>query len=214
MKPLREWKLYAITDRALSKGRSQEEVIRSAILGGADVIQLRDNEASARAMYQEALTLRDLTRTMNIPFIINNRVDVAMAVNADGVHIGQDDLPASAARRLLGPDKIIGFSTHSIEEARAALDEQIDYLGIGPIFPTETKKTHAPVGVSLISQVKVFARVPIVAIGGIKEENISQVFRAGADIAAVISAVVSAEDVEASTRNLKAKIMSIASKNP
>jgi thiamine-phosphate pyrophosphorylase len=209
MKPLCEWKLYAITDRALSRGRSHQDVIRSAILGGADVIQLRDTRASTADVYREALVLRKLTRTMETPFIINDRVDIALAVDADGVHLGQADLPVSVARRLLGPDKIIGLSTHSLEGLRAASGDEIDYLSIGPIFPTKTKQTHTPVGTRLIQEGKELIQVPIVAIGGIKENNITEVLRAGADIVAVISAVVSADDVEESARNLKRKLVSI-----
>ena len=212
MKPPHEWKLYVITDRVLSRDRSHVDVIRSAVLGGADVVQLRDNDAPAQVLYREALVLRDLTLAMDVPFIINNSVEVALAVDADGVHIGQDDLPVSAARRLLGRDKMIGVSSHSIDQARIACDEGIDYLGLGPIFPTETKKTQPFVGVGLISEVKSFARIPLVAIGGITEENVTQVFRAGADIAAVISAVVSAEDIEAQARKLKRKILSLNSR--
>jgi len=210
MNPPRKWNLYVITDRRLSRGRSHEMVIRSAILGGADVIQFREKDSSTAEMYREACLLRTVTRELNIPFLINDRLDIALAVDADGVHLGQDDLPVSVARRILGPEKIIGISTHSLDQVRAAAREAVDYIAIGPIFPTQTKQIDRPLGVGLVSQAKAITNVPLVVIGGINEKNIDEVFRAGADIAAVISAVVNAEDIEKSTLRIKQRIVSSA----
>ena len=181
-----------------------------AIRGGADVVQLRGKDLSSAELYLEALALRRLTRSLGVPLIINDRVDIALAVDADGVHLGQDDLPVAAARRLLGPDKIIGLSTHSLEQVRAACAQDIDYLSIGPIFPTRTKLIEGPLGLDLVREARTFVRVPIVAIGGISEKNIAEVRRAGADIAAVVSAVVGAADVEAGARTLKQMLLSAA----
>jgi thiamine-phosphate pyrophosphorylase len=206
MKRIEEWRIYVITDRSLSKGRSNEEVIRQAILGGADVVQLRMKETSTVELYREAVLLRTLTRAMDTPFIINDRVDVAMAVDAEGVHLGQDDLPISIARRILGPQKIIGASTHSLEQVRGATREKPDYVSVGPIFSTTTKEAGPPVGVDLIRKAKEKNTVPIVAIGGIRLENVTEVLHAGADVVAVVSAVVGADDIEGTLQSFKAKI--------
>ena len=208
MKPVDEWSIYVITDRALSKGRSHEEVVRRAILGGVDVVQLRDKEAPTAQLYREALLLRDMAKKMNIPLIINDRVDVALAVDADGVHLGQDDLPLSIARRMLGPEKIIGISTHSFQQARAASLTNPDYISIGPIYPTKTKETGPAVGVEIIRLIKDTTPIPVVAIGGITLENVGEVSQSGADCVALISSIVSAEDIEATARAFKAKMTS------
>ena len=209
MKRVDEWKVYIITDRELSRGRSNEEVIRQAICGGADAVQLRDKGASTVELYKEAVVLRSLTKNMDTSFIINDRVDVALAVDADGIHLGQDDLSVSAARRILGSDKIVGLSTHSFQQAHAASEEKVDYISLGPIFQTQTKETDQPVGVSLIRRVKESVSLPVVAIGGIREDNVKEVLRAGATCVAVISAAVSADDIEASVRRLKQKVSAV-----
>lgn len=206
MKSIDKWKVYVITDRALSKGRSNEDIIHKAILGGADVVQLRDKGASSVDLYREAVLLRELTKRMDVPLIINDRVDVALAVDADGVHLGQDDLPLNVARHMLGQDKKIGASTHSLEQAQRAAREKPDYLSVGPIFPTTTKDAGQPVGVSLIRKIKESIDVPIVAIGGIRLDNVHEVVQAGTDAVAVISAVVNADDVEGAVRDLKSRI--------
>ena len=203
MKRVEEWKIYVITDRRLSKGRTNEEVLRRAISGGADVVQLRDKEAPTAVLYEEALRLRNMTKTMDIPFVINDRVDIALAVGADGIHLGRDDLPVSIARRLLGPDKIIGISTHSLAQAQSASLERPDYISIGPIYSTKTKEAGPPLGVDIIRQIKESIALPVVAIGGISLENVSEVFRSGADCVALISSIVSAEDVEGTVQSFK-----------
>ena len=209
MKRIHEWKLYVVTDRGLSKGRSNEVVIRQAVLGGADVIQLRDKETSTAKLYREAVLLRNLTKAMDTPFIINDRVDIASAVDADGVHLGQDDLPVSIARRILGPDRIIGVSTHLFQQALDACKEEVDYISVGPIYSTTTKNAGPPVGLNLLRQVKENVSLPVVAIGGIGVDNVLEVLRAGADMVAVVSAAVNADNIEASVRTLKTKITSV-----
>ena len=199
------WRLYVITDEKVSRGRSHLQVAEAAIAGGADVLQLRDKEAGGGRLYQVALQLRKLTRDAKVPFIVNDRLDIALAAGADGVHVGQDDLPASVVREFLGPGRILGVSVDTEEEAALAVGAGADYLGIGPVFEARGTKADAglPVGVERISRIRRHCPLPIVAIGGIGPGNARKVREAGADAAAVISAVASAEDIEKAARRLK-----------
>jgi len=199
------WRLYVITDERLGGGRSHLQIAEAAIRGGADVIQLRDKTASSRRLYDIALQLRRLTREAKVPFVVNDRLDVALAADADGVHIGREDLPASVVRRILGPGKILGISAETVEEALAAEKVGADYLGVGPVFEARGTKADAgePLGLDLIARIRRECRLPIVAIGGIHAENARSVRDAGANAAAVISAVSSAEDVAQAARRLK-----------
>lgn len=199
------WRLCVITDELVGRGRSHLRIAEEAIRGGADVIQLRDKTASGHRLYEVALTLRKLTRDAKVPLIVNDRLDVAMAVDADGVHVGQQDLPASAARRILGSGKILGVSAETAEEALLAEKDGADYLGVGPIFEARGTKVDAgaPLGLELIERIRRHTRLPIVAIGGINAENARQVREAGADAAAVISAIVAEDDIVQATRRLK-----------
>ena len=203
-----DFHLYVITEHSLSCGRSNEEVVEEAIAGGADAIQLRDKGYTGKQLLQEALKLRDITRKSGVPFIINDRVDVALAVDADGVHLGQDDLPLVWARKLLGNGKIIGISAHNLEKAMQAEKDGADYIGIGSAFPTTTKPDARPlVGLELIADIKRNVNIPVVAIGGIREENVAQVAEAGADCIAVISAVVSATNIRKAAENLRERFL-------
>lgn len=199
------WRLYVISDERLGRGRSHVEIADAAIRGGADVIQLRDKTASGRRLYEVALRLRALTREAGVSFIVNDRLDIALAAGADGVHLGPEDLPASVARGILGPGKILGISAETVEEAVRAEKEGADYLGVGPVFEARGSKEDAgePRGPELIARIRGGCRLPIVAIGGIGAENARKVREAGADAAAVISAVVSAEDIAEAARRLK-----------
>ena len=199
------WRLHVLTDRKTSRGRSHLQVAEAAIAGGADVLQLRDKEASSGQLYREGLLLRKLTRDAKVPFIVNDRLDIALAVDADGLHVGQTDLPASVARRILGPGKILGVSVETVEEAIRAEKDGADYLGVGPVFEARGTKpdTCEPLGVDCIARIRRHCRLPIVAIGGINAENARKVREAGADGAAVISAIVSADDISQATRKLK-----------
>lgn len=183
--------IYPITDTRIS-GISHAEQVRRLIAGGARLIQLRDKHASSSDFYAAALKSVRIARKHGVRIVINDRVDIAMTTGADGVHLGQDDLPADAARRLLGDDAIIGISTHSLQQALDAVSAAIDYIGVGPIFPTQTKDRPDPVvGVELVKNIRAkIGSLPIVAIGGIDEANIRQVLKAGADSAAVISSLV------------------------
>jgi thiamine-phosphate pyrophosphorylase len=200
-----QWRLYVITDEKVSRGRSHLQIAEAAILGGADVLQLRDKEASSGRLYRVALQLRKLTRDAKVPFIVNDRVDVALAADADGVHVGQSDLPASVVRQLMGPARILGVSVDTVEEAVLAEKDGADYLGVGPVFEARGTKPDAgePVGVDRIARIRLHSRLPIVAIGGIDAENARKVREAGADAAAVISAIGSADDIALAARRLK-----------
>ncbi len=195
--------LCVITDAGLSRGRSHLEVVRAAVRGGATLVQLREKNASTRAMVELGQELRGLTRKAGVPLIVNDRVDVALAADADGVHVGQDDMPATLARRIIGPNMILGVSATSFEEALRAEQDGADYLGVGPIFATGSKADAAPpMGLDGLSAVATRVSIPIVAIGGISLQNVDAVVEAGADGIAIISAVVGAPDVEQAARLL------------
>lgn len=196
------WDLCVITDRRVSGGLSHADIAKRVLEGGAGMIQLRDKEAPMRSLLPEALQIAELCRSFGATFIVNDRLDLALASEADGVHLGQEDLPAKAARRLLGKGRLLGISTHSLEQALKAQEDGADYIGVGPIFRTGTKETgYTPLGPSLIREVRRQVSIPILAIGGITLENVSEVITAGADGAAVISAVVGAPDIREATRH-------------
>ena len=193
--------LYVIADPNLM-GEDFEKKIQDTIHNGATVIQLREKNSSTLRFLERALMLKEIISKKTL-FIVNDRVDIAIASQADGVHLGQDDLPVPVARQILGEDKIIGVSTHSIKEAQRAEEEGANYIAIGPIFSTQTKPDSGPPkGVSIISQVKKKVHIPVIAIGGINKENVQEVLKAGADGIAVISAVFKSENVGLATRKL------------
>ena len=193
---------YLVTDSRLSRHGSLHDV-REAVRAGCSIVQYREKDRDTRTMVEEASAMLELCRGRAI-FIVNDRIDVALAVDADGVHIGQDDMPFAIARRLLGPDKIIGLTVHDVEEAEEAERLGADYIGLSPIFSTGTKHdAGAPCGIPMVKLVREQVRLPIVAIGGITRENIAGVISAGADSAAAISAVVCAEDVYRETTALR-----------
>lgn len=196
-------RLHVLTDREWSRGRSMLAVAEAAIAGGATVIQLRDKTASTRLLVEEGLALRELTRKHGAILIVNDRIDVALAVDADGAHVGQDDMPGTLARQLLGPDRILGISAGNVDEAMTALAAGADYLGVGPIFATQGKAdAGAPIGTQLLSDLSSRYTTPLVAIGGINNANTKEVIAAGAAGVAVITAVVNAEDIVAAARSL------------
>lgn len=196
-------RVYVITDREISLGRSEVEVVREAIEGGATCVQLRGKNMSGREMYEIGRELRQLTLDTGTLFIVNDRVDVAIAVSADGVHIGQDDIPLQAARELVGRARLVGVSASTPEEAREAEKFGADYLGVGSVFQTATKgDTGEPIGLAGLQEVVASVRIPVVGIGGIDPTNAIEVIKAGACGVAVISAVVGAGDVTEATRRL------------
>ncbi len=193
---MRDFRLYAITGEEFHPNRPLLEVMEEAILGGVDIIQLRDKTSKKREVLEKAKALRALTKKHDVLFIVNDHIDVALAVDADGIHLGQDDLPLAEARKILG-DKIIGISTHQIEEARAAEAGGADYIGVGPIFPTNSKADVVdPVTTAYIEQVAAEITIPFVAIGGIKRHNVDQVIAAGATRVCMISEIVGSDDVK------------------
>ena len=184
-------KVYPITDAWIS-GLSHSEQVKRLLAGNATLIQLREKRASSRAFYVDAANALQMTRSAGVNLIINDRVDIALALRADGVHLGQEDMPADAARRILGDNAVIGFSTHNLEQVYEALRLPIDYLAFGPIFPTTSK--HNPDPVAGLNQLRIVCEVarplPVVAIGGITTTNAQDVLNAGADAVAVISALL------------------------
>ena len=199
--------LYVVTDRALSRQRSDLDVVRAALAGGATVIQLRDKLAGGRQLAETGRALLALTRAAGALLIVNDRVDVALAIDADGAHVGQDDLNARDARRLLGPGKLLGVSAATTAEATQAERDGADYIGAGAVFTTVTKPdAGAPVGLEGLAAVARSVRIPTVAIGGINATNAAACIAAGAAGVAVVSAVVSADDVAAAARHLRAAI--------
>jgi len=199
-------KLYPITDVYLS-GLSHAAQVERLARGGATLIQLRHKSASPREFYAEALKAVAAGRELGVRVIINDRVDVALAVKADGVHLGQDDLPPADARKLLGPDRIIGFSTHTLEQALEAASMPVDYIALGPIFGTSTKQNpDEVVGLDIIGEIKSRISKPLVAIGGITLATVKSVLDAGADSAAVISDLVAHGDPGARVKEFLARI--------
>ena len=203
-----DFDLYPVTCQALSKGRSNLDVLDALIEGGARVVQLREKELSDREFFEMARTFRQRTEQAGMTLIINDRVDVCRAVEADGVHLGQDDFPLREARRLLGPNTIIGVSTHRVEQALRAVEEGADYINVGPIFETQTKQhSGPPVGLDLFREIRRLVNIPITVMGGIKLENLDQVLEAGARRIAVVSAVVGADDIAATVRQFRRRIL-------
>lgn len=203
-----DFDLYPVTCQALSKGRSNLDVLDALIEGGARVVQLREKELSDREFFELARTFRQRTEQAGMTLIINDRVDVCRAVEADGVHLGQDDFPLREARRLLGPNTIIGVSTHRVEQALRAVEEGADYINVGPIFETQTKQhSGPPVGLDLFREIRRLVNIPITVMGGIKLENLDQVLEAGARRIAVVSAVVGADDIAATVHQFRRRIL-------
>ena len=194
-------RIYPITDTTIS-GLPHAEQIERLAAGGATLIQLREKHASPREFYRMALDAMMVARRLGVQIIVNDRVDIAAAVDADGVHLGQDDLPPDQARALLGESRIIGFSTHSLEQALAAESAPVDYIAIGPIFQTSSKENPDPiVGIGALRKIKSQITKPLVAIGGISFHTVSQVVAGGADSVAIISDLLSAKDITAQTRS-------------
>ena len=199
--------LYIITDQRISHGKSHLEVAKAALAGGATVIQFRDKEMKDSEAIVACREIYKLTKKKGVSFIVNDRVEVAKAVDADGVHLGQEDMSFSSARKILGKEKIIGISVETVEQALKAVEGGADYLGVGPIYPTATKLDAGKVlGIARLKEIRESVNIPIVAIGGINENNLEEVLKAGVDGVAVISAVVSAPDITEACRKLKNKI--------
>ncbi len=188
--------LYCITAEDYSLGRSNIEIVKQWIQAGVKVIQYREKDKDMKLKYQECKVIRELTKEAGVAFIVNDDIDLAMMIGADGVHIGQDDFPLTAVRHLVGENMIIGISTHSPEQAQAAVIDGADYIGVGPIFKTSTKKNVCqPVGLEYLQYVVNNIDLPFVAIGGIKESNISEVVLRGAKCIAMVTEITKAQDI-------------------
>jgi thiamine-phosphate pyrophosphorylase len=199
-----DYSLYLVTDRSLARSRSTFEIVSAAVNGGVTVVQLREKDCSTREFIDQALAIKDFLKTRRVPLIINDRVDVAQAVKADGVHLGQTDMPLAAAREIIGDTMIIGISAESLQDAIEAQKGGADYLGVSPIYATPTKTdTAAPLGPDGLHEIHKTVTLPLVGIGGLNRENAAEVILNGADGVAVVSAIVAADDPEAAARVLK-----------
>ena len=196
-------RLYLVTDRPLSLGRDIDWIVEEAVKGGATMVQLREKDCSTREFIELAAKLKETLKPLGVPLLINDRIDVALAVDADGVHIGQSDMPYKTARALLGPDKIIGLSVENMEDIRVANELDVDYVGISPVYSTHTKTdTAAPFGLDGLREAVKLSVHPTVAIGGMNMKTAKDVMACGTDGIAVVSAIVSADSPCEAARNL------------
>lgn len=200
MKAQPDYSIYLVTDDGCLQGRALLDCVREALEGGVTLVQYRAKTASSAEMYAEALQLKALCDSFNVPLIINDRLDIAMAVGAAGVHLGQDDLPCAAARKLLGEDYIIGVSAHNPAEAKAALQSGADYLGCGAVFGTATKADVKKLGTEGLAAICKAKGLPVVGIGGVTADNYREVRAAGADGAAIVSGILAQPDIRATVK--------------
>lgn len=205
-KPI-DYSLYLVTDRGLAGGKRTLDIVKAGVNGGVTCVQLREKHASTREFIEEATAVRDFLRRVDIPLIINDRLDVAMAVEADGLHLGQTDMPPETARRIAGNSMIIGVSAESVRDAVEAEKAGADYISASPVFSTPTKTdTAPPLGLEGIKEIRRRVTLPLVAIGGLNPENIEAVIQSGADGVAVVSTIVCAKDPAEAARRLKERI--------
>src|SRR5574344_1064477 len=203
MKKAVDYTLYLVTNRELMSSKTIEKSVKEAIKGGCTIVQLREKDISSKEFYDIAKSLRKITKKHKVPFIINDRVDIALAVNADGVHVGQSDLSLKDVRKLIGKNKIIGVSCGNLEEAKKAYKDGADYLGVGAVFPTNTKKDAKDVGIDGLKEIINNIPLPIVAIGGINKENIEKLRDINLDGVVLVSAIIAQEDVKNSAKEIK-----------
>ena len=202
-----DYSLYLVTDRSLARGRASSDVVREAVAGGVTCVQLREKNCGTREFMEEARAVRAATRALGVPLIVNDRVDVALAIGADGVHLGQQDMALADARRLGPPGWIVGVSAESVADAVRAERDGADYVGVSPVFATPTKTDHAaPLGLAGLRAIRAATKLPLVAIGGIHAGNARETIQAGADGLAVVSAIVAADDPRAAAEILRREI--------
>ncbi|MCL1925144.1 MAG: thiamine phosphate synthase [Defluviitaleaceae bacterium] len=194
------YSLYLVTDENICE--DLEKAVEEAIIGGVTIVQLREKNKSSRKFYEKAVKIREITKKYNTPLIINDRVDIAYAVEADGVHLGQDDLDIKEARKIMG-NKIIGISTNFVSQAIKAEKAGADYIGVGAVFKTNTKENSIHIGIEGLKEIKEAVKIPIVAIGGINELNISEIKNIGVQGYAIVSAILAKEDKRLAAENLK-----------
>ena len=208
-KPRVDYTLYLCTDRDLMTTDSIEEAVELAIKGGATVVQLREKDCSGREFLEIAHSVKEVTDAYEIPLIINDRIDIALAVDADGVHLGQKDIPAVTARELLGQDKIIGVSAYNAELALQAQKDGADYIGVGDVFGTSTKADTHHVSIEELTKIRNAVKIPMVAIGGVNHGNVEKLRGTGVDGVAVISAVIGAKDITGAAEQMADKLEGI-----
>jgi len=199
-----DYSLYLVTDRGLARGRSTLDIVTAAVSGGVTCVQLREKDCSTLEFIEQALAIKNFLKAREVPLIINDRLDVALAVAADGVHLGQSDMPLEMARKIAGRSMLIGISAESVQDAVESEKGGADYLGVSPIYATPTKSdTAPPLGIKGLREIRKAVKLPLVGIGGLTRENSADVIRNGADGVAVVSAIVAADDPEAAAKALK-----------
>ncbi len=205
--------LYAVTDRSWLKGKTLYQQVEEALKGGTTFVQLREKTLDEATFLQEAIQIKELCKMYSVPFVINDNIEIALAMNADGVHIGQSDMALTEARAKLGPDKIIGVSAQTVEQALEAQEKGADYLGVGAVFPTGSKADAVEVSHQTLKAICKAVSIPVVAIGGISEVNVMQLSGTGICGVAVISAIFSKQDITKSTSDLKEKVQEMVKHN-
>jgi thiamine-phosphate pyrophosphorylase len=203
MKPKIDYSIYLVTDRDLMSTATLEEAVEQAIMGGCTLVQLREKDCSSFDFYNTAVKVKEITDKYNIPLLINDRLDIALAVDAAGVHVGQSDLSATVIRRIIGDDKIIGVSTGCLEQALKAQKDGADYIGVGAMYATGTKKDANPTSMEELKKIRESVSLPIVVIGGINRERIKDFEGMGIDGIAIVSAIIGQKDITEATKELK-----------
>ena len=198
-----DYSLYLVTDRNILKNRDLKDEVENAIKGGVTLVQLREKECGGKDFLKYAVEVKEITDKYDIPLIINDRVDIALAIDAAGVHVGQNDIPAKVVRELIGKNKVLGISASNLEEAKKAVEDGADYLGVGAIYSTSTKKDAKNVKLNMLKEIRDNIKIPIVAIGGIDKNNAKEVIECNIDGIAVVSAILSENNIELAAKNLK-----------
>ncbi|CUU50481.1 thiamine phosphate synthase [Clostridium beijerinckii] len=209
MKPKIDYSIYLVTDRDLMSTETLEEAVEKAIIGGCTLIQLREKDCSSLDFYNTAVKVKETTDKHNIPLIINDRVDIALAVDAAGVHVGQSDIPAAIVRKVIGDDKILGVSTGFVNEALEAEKNGADYLGVGAMYSTGTKKDADSTSMNELRKIRENVSIPIVVIGGINKDRVKDFKGIGIDGLAIVSAIIAKEDITTAAKELKNEFIKI-----
>lgn len=207
MKPKIDYSIYLVTDRDLMSTETLEEAVEQALIGGCTLVQLREKDCSSLEFYKTAVKVKEITDKYNVPLLINDRLDIALAVDAAGVHVGQSDLPVSVVRKIIGEDKIIGISAGTLEDALQGQRDGADYLGVGAMYATGTKKDANPTSMEELKKIKENISLPIVVIGGINKERVKDFKGTGIDGLAIVSAIIAQEDIAEAAKKIKKLFM-------